>query len=47
MAKTVNNSVSPIKVITSGNVPSTDTLKKGEFAYGTIAGKLRYFGNVT
>ncbi|MDR0541156.1 MAG: hypothetical protein LBH19_02965 [Dysgonamonadaceae bacterium] len=36
---------SPILVITSGNVPTTTTLQKGEFAYGTIGGKLRYFGN--
>ena len=36
-----------IKVITSGNVPTTSNLAKGEFAYGLIGGKLRHFGNVT
>ena len=36
-----------IKVITSGNVPTTSNLAKGELAYGLIGGKLRHFGNVT
>jgi hypothetical protein len=36
---------SPVAVITTGTVPTTSTLKKGELAYGTIGGKVRYFGN--
>jgi hypothetical protein len=38
---------SPVKVITSGTAPTTANLLKGQFAYGTIGGKLRYYGNVT
>ncbi|MDR2680349.1 MAG: hypothetical protein LBC47_06020 [Tannerella sp.] len=38
---------SPINIITGGTVPTTTTLKKGELAYGTIGGKVRYFGNAT
>ena len=37
---------SSVKIITSGEVPTVVTLKKGEFAYGLIEGKVRYFGNV-
>jgi hypothetical protein len=38
---------SPIKVITSGSVPTTSNLKKGEWAYGAIGGVNRFFGNPT
>jgi hypothetical protein len=46
MAKTLSLA-SPIKVITSGTVPTTTNLKKGEWAYGVIGGKNRVFGNPT
>ena len=45
MAETKFIFKSPVKVITSGTVPAT--LKKGEWAYGVINGKKRYFGNPT
>jgi hypothetical protein len=45
MAKKALSLKSPIKVITSGIVPTTSTLKKGEWAYGLFSGKKRYFGN--
>ena len=38
---------SPVKVIKNGTVPTASTLKKGEWAYGVIGGKNRYFGNPT
>jgi hypothetical protein len=34
---------SPIKVITSGSVPTTSNLKEGELAYGVVDGKLKLF----
>ncbi|MDR0694940.1 MAG: hypothetical protein LBF81_06545 [Prevotellaceae bacterium] len=37
----------PIKVITSGNVPTVSTLAKGELAFGVISGKARHFVNIT
>jgi hypothetical protein len=46
MGKTLNLA-SPIKVITSGTVPTTTNLKKGEWAYGVIGGVGRFFGNPT
>lgn len=36
---------SPIKVITSGNVPITDNLPKGNLAFGTVDGKTRLYGS--
>ena len=41
----MSNLVSPISIITSGNVPTTASLKKGEWAYGVIGGVKRLFGN--
>ncbi|MDR2680348.1 MAG: hypothetical protein LBC47_06015 [Tannerella sp.] len=38
---------SSIKIITSGNIPTTDKLSEGELAYGTINGEVRYFFNPT
>lgn len=40
------NLVSNLKVITSGDVPTTSQLANGEFAYGIIDGVARLFGNV-
>jgi len=39
------NTNSLIKVITSGNIPTTSNLLKGEIAYGLISGENRLFGN--
>jgi hypothetical protein len=46
MAKTLNLT-SPVKVIASNTAPTTDNLKKGEFAYGVVSGVPRLFGNPT
>lgn len=40
------NLVSNLKVITSGNVPTTSELANGEFAFGIVDGVARLFGNV-
>jgi hypothetical protein len=47
MAKKSFNFNSPIKPISTGAVPTTTTLKKGEWAYGVIGGVNRFFGNPT
>lgn len=38
--------VSNLKVITSGNVPTTSQLANGQFAFGIVDGVARLFGNV-
>lgn len=40
------NLVSNLKVITSGNVPTTSQLANGQFAFGIVNGVARLFGNV-
>jgi hypothetical protein len=45
MAKKALTVKSPVKIISTGTVPTTSTLKKGELAYGVIGGETRYFGN--
>lgn len=40
------NLVSNLKVITSGNVPTTSQLANGQFAFGIVDGVARLFGNV-
>lgn len=40
------NLVSNLKVITSGNTPTTSQLANGEFAFGIVDGVARLFGNV-
>jgi hypothetical protein len=47
MAKKEFSFDSPVKVITSGTVPSTTELKKGELAYGSVGGINRLYGNPT
>lgn len=41
------NLVSNLKVITSGNVPTTSQLANGQFAFGIVDGVARLFGNVS
>jgi len=45
MAKKQLTVIGNIKPITTNAVPTTANLKKGEWAYGTIGGKNRMFGN--